>query len=60
MTDIILLSDDIWEDALNMSGEYMECSCGKAAQWDCATCLLDLCDFCAESHILGRHEVGRM
>lgn len=57
MTDFFI---DEYEDAMNMLVEHIACSCGKAAEWDCATCLDDLCEHCAESHILGGHEVGRM
>jgi len=58
MTDLFWLHQE--EDALNMYAEYIECSCGKAAEWDCATCLDEYCGRCAESHILSRHDIGRM
>jgi len=37
-----------------------KCKCGNPAEWDCATCLNDYCGYCAESHILSRHEIGRI
>ena len=46
------------EDYFKGIEEDLECECGKAAYWDCATCLDDYCEACAESHILNHHEIG--
>jgi len=51
---------DEYEDAMNMYPELIECFCGEVAEWDCATCLDEYCSKCAESHILSKHEIGRM
>lgn len=59
MNDFIFLSDEEWEDAQNMLDEYQECPCGDPAEWDCATCLDEYCGYCAEAHILNRHEIWK-
>lgn len=46
------------EDYFKGIEEDLECECGKVASWDCATCLNDYCEDCAESHILNHHEIG--
>jgi len=54
-TYLILLDDDVWEDAQNMELEYQECECEDA---ECDGECKDMGDLLTESHI-SRHELWR-